>query len=153
VLSKVFTADGQGRELFPAVERLDLEGLVAKRKVDLYAPSTAWYKDRVYTQMEGEVSFSIRHAIGPAGCIAGMIQYRPPADYPHITAVDERACPGRDPRCYFEMINDVGDGMATLLQPSSWSAGKDNVVVKPLTGELKVSGQLSHVVIGPADPT
>ena len=33
----------------------------------------------------------------------------------------------------------------------AWSAGKDNVVVKPLTGEVKVTGQLSHVVIWPAD--
>ena len=80
-----------------------------------------------------------------------MIHYLPPPGPPRITAVDERACPGRDPKCYVEMMNDLGDGMATLLQPSAWSAGNDNVVVKPLTGDVKVTGHLSHVVIGPAE--
>jgi ATP-dependent DNA ligase len=32
-----------GRELFEA-PRLDLEGIVAKRKADSYAPETIWYK-------------------------------------------------------------------------------------------------------------
>jgi ATP-dependent DNA ligase len=44
-----------GRDLFTAAERLDLEGIVAKRKADPYAPATVWYKvkNRAYTQMEG----------------------------------------------------------------------------------------------------
>ena len=50
----------------------------------------------------------------------------------------------------YTQMEGFGDGMATLLQPSAWSAGNDNVVVKPLTG-LKVTGHLSHVVIGPAE--
>ncbi len=37
------------------MERLDLEGIVAKRKADLYAPSTTWLKvkNRAYTPTEG----------------------------------------------------------------------------------------------------
>jgi hypothetical protein len=37
------------------VERLDLEGIVAKRKADPYSPETVWYtiKSRTYTQGEG----------------------------------------------------------------------------------------------------
>jgi ATP-dependent DNA ligase len=37
------------------VQRLDLEGIVAKRKEDAYRPGTVWYKikSRTYTQMEG----------------------------------------------------------------------------------------------------
>jgi hypothetical protein len=36
-------------------ERLDLEGIVAKRKADAYRPETVWYKikNRAYTQGEG----------------------------------------------------------------------------------------------------
>ncbi len=36
-------------------ERLDLEGIVAKRKDDRYASGVTWYKikNRAYTQLEG----------------------------------------------------------------------------------------------------
>ena len=52
VLSREFTVEGRGRDLFAAAERLDLEGIVAKRKFDSYAPSTVWIKvkNRAYTQ-------------------------------------------------------------------------------------------------------
>ena len=55
VLSQVFAIEGPGREMFAAAERLDLEGIVAKRKADGYAPDTVWYKikNRAYTQAEG----------------------------------------------------------------------------------------------------
>jgi bifunctional non-homologous end joining protein LigD len=55
VLSRVFAVEGRGRDLFGAAERLDLEGIVAKRKADAYAPTTVWYKvkNRAYTQIEG----------------------------------------------------------------------------------------------------
>ena len=55
VLSRVFAIEGRGRDLFDAAERLDLEGIVAKRKVDSYRPETVWYKikSRTYTQGEG----------------------------------------------------------------------------------------------------
>ena len=44
-----------GRELFEAVQRLDLEGIVAKRRTDPYTPDITWYKikNRMYSQMEG----------------------------------------------------------------------------------------------------
>jgi ATP-dependent DNA ligase len=43
--------------MFAAAERLDLEGIVAKRKADAYRPQTAWYKikSRTYTQGEGRL--------------------------------------------------------------------------------------------------
>jgi ATP-dependent DNA ligase len=55
VLSRVFAVEGRGRDPFAAAERLDLEGIVAKRSKDPYAPATVWYKikNRPYTQMEG----------------------------------------------------------------------------------------------------
>jgi hypothetical protein len=40
----VFSIEGRGRDLFDAAERLDLEGIVAKRKTDPYRPETVWYK-------------------------------------------------------------------------------------------------------------
>jgi bifunctional non-homologous end joining protein LigD len=55
VLSQVFTIAERGRDLFAAVERLDLEGIVANRKADPYGPDVPWYKikNRMYSQMEG----------------------------------------------------------------------------------------------------
>jgi ATP-dependent DNA ligase len=55
VVSKVLSVEGRGLDLFRAAERLDLEGVVAKRKADPYAPTTTWHKvkNRAYTQMEG----------------------------------------------------------------------------------------------------
>ena len=55
MLSRVLAVEGRGRDLFAAAERLDLEGIVAKRKADPYAPSTSWYKikNRAYTQSDG----------------------------------------------------------------------------------------------------
>ena len=44
VLSRVFAVEARGRDLFGAVERLDLEGIVAKRKADPYSSGTTWYK-------------------------------------------------------------------------------------------------------------
>jgi ATP-dependent DNA ligase len=35
---------GEGRSLFNAVCRLDLEGIIAKRLQDPYRPMTQWYK-------------------------------------------------------------------------------------------------------------
>jgi ATP-dependent DNA ligase len=54
-VSQVFSIEERGRDLFDAAERLDLEGIVAKRKSDRYSPGTVWYKikSRIYTQGEG----------------------------------------------------------------------------------------------------
>lgn len=45
-LSRVFHVRGRGRDLLVAAQRLDLEGIVAKRLVDPYAPDTVWRKVR-----------------------------------------------------------------------------------------------------------
>ena len=42
VASQVFSIEGRGRDLFDEAERLDLEGIVAKREVDPYRPETVW---------------------------------------------------------------------------------------------------------------
>jgi hypothetical protein len=46
---------GEGVALFPEVCRLDLEGIVAKRLADPYAPETNWFRvvNRGYSQKEG----------------------------------------------------------------------------------------------------
>ncbi len=53
-LSRVLAVEEHGRELFEA-QRLDLEGIVAKRRSDAYSPDTIWYKVKnpAYTQAEG----------------------------------------------------------------------------------------------------
>ena len=55
VLSPVFGVRGRGRDLFTAVQRLDLEGIVAKRLAGPYTPATVWWKilNGFYTQMPG----------------------------------------------------------------------------------------------------
>jgi hypothetical protein len=47
------------RDLSTAVQRLDLEGIVAKRLADRYTPDTVWRKVRngAYTPMEGRRDF------------------------------------------------------------------------------------------------
>jgi bifunctional non-homologous end joining protein LigD len=54
-LSRMPCFAAEGRELFEATCRLDLEGIVAKRKADPYCAETAWYKIKnpTYTQAEG----------------------------------------------------------------------------------------------------
>jgi bifunctional non-homologous end joining protein LigD len=54
-LSRIPCFEAEGRELFEAACGLDLEGIVAKRKDDPYAPETSWYKIKnpTYTQAEG----------------------------------------------------------------------------------------------------
>jgi bifunctional non-homologous end joining protein LigD len=54
-LNRVPCFEKEGRQLWEAACRLDLEGIVAKRKADPYGPKTAWYKikNRTYTQAEG----------------------------------------------------------------------------------------------------
>jgi bifunctional non-homologous end joining protein LigD len=55
-LSQVFTIEERGRDLFAAAQRIDLEGIVAKRKADPYEPGpTCWYKIKnpAYTLAEG----------------------------------------------------------------------------------------------------
>jgi ATP-dependent DNA ligase len=57
LLSQVFSTEERGRDLFDAAEQLDLEGIVAKRKADLYRPETVWYKiKRRTTRKVGAVS-------------------------------------------------------------------------------------------------
>jgi bifunctional non-homologous end joining protein LigD len=55
VLSQVFSIEERGRDLFAGAERLDLEGIVAKRKADSYCREAVRYKvkNRGYTQAEG----------------------------------------------------------------------------------------------------
>jgi bifunctional non-homologous end joining protein LigD len=53
LLSHIFGSAECGRDLFQVVKLMDLEGIVAKRLDDPYAPETVWYKikNRGYTQM------------------------------------------------------------------------------------------------------
>jgi bifunctional non-homologous end joining protein LigD len=54
-LNRMPCFEEEGRELFEASCRLDLEGIVAKRKADPYCQETAWYKVKnpTYAQSEG----------------------------------------------------------------------------------------------------
>jgi bifunctional non-homologous end joining protein LigD len=62
-LLRVPSFEEYGRELLEATCQLDLEGIVAKRKVDPYGPNTAWYKIKnpTYTQAEGRGELFERH--------------------------------------------------------------------------------------------
>jgi len=56
-LYKILTLEEHGRALFSAIKKMDLEGIVAKRKTDPYASGTQWYKikNAGYSQGEGRV--------------------------------------------------------------------------------------------------
>lgn len=56
-LYKILTLDEDGRALFSAIRKMDLEGIVAKRKSDAYGSATTWYKIKNpgYSQGEGRV--------------------------------------------------------------------------------------------------
>ncbi|MFL5474763.1 MAG: hypothetical protein ACJ8A6_03625, partial [Gemmatimonadales bacterium] len=43
-LYKVLAIEEHGRALFGAARRMDLEGIIAKRKADPYEPGTVWYR-------------------------------------------------------------------------------------------------------------
>ncbi|HET6577215.1 MAG TPA: hypothetical protein VFG66_02775 [Gemmatimonadales bacterium] len=45
-LYKIFTLEEHGRALFQAARKMDLAGIVAKRKRDAYGPGTVWYRVR-----------------------------------------------------------------------------------------------------------
>jgi len=56
---------GEGRPLFSAVCKLDLEGVIAKRLQDGYGPKTQWFKilNPTYSQKEGRAElFERRYA-------------------------------------------------------------------------------------------
>ncbi len=59
VPSRVFSIEGRGRDLLVAAERLDLEGIVAKRKADAYRPETVWYKIKSRTYTQGEARWEL----------------------------------------------------------------------------------------------
>lgn len=54
-LSRILAVEEHGRQLYEAAQRLDLQGIVAKRKADPYSPQTVWYKVKnpAYIQAEG----------------------------------------------------------------------------------------------------
>jgi len=67
-LYKVFTLAEHGRALFEATRKMELDGVVAKRLADPYAPDTRWYAIRnpAYRQREswGELAPPRRRAAG-----------------------------------------------------------------------------------------
>jgi len=64
IVCSTLTIDEHGQELFEAVCGLDLEGIVAKRKIDPYDPRTGWLKikNRNYSQAEGRLELFDRWA-------------------------------------------------------------------------------------------
>jgi bifunctional non-homologous end joining protein LigD len=56
-LYKILTIEEHGRALFGAIRKMELGGVVAKRKTDTYTPGTVWYRIRNpgYMRPEGRV--------------------------------------------------------------------------------------------------
>jgi bifunctional non-homologous end joining protein LigD len=67
-LYKILTLEEHGRALFSAIVKMDLEGIVAKRKADPYGPRTTWYKIKNPGYSQGEDRGELfRRPSGPAG--------------------------------------------------------------------------------------
>ena len=58
VVSQVFSVEERGRDLFAAAERLDLEGIVAKRKGDPYGRRRSGTRGRIERTLRGKVGGS-----------------------------------------------------------------------------------------------
>jgi bifunctional non-homologous end joining protein LigD len=59
-LYKVFTLEEHGRALFAAARRMDLEGIVAKRRQDPYGPETLWHHIRNPSYRQGEARVDLQ---------------------------------------------------------------------------------------------
>jgi bifunctional non-homologous end joining protein LigD len=59
-LYKVFTLEEYGRALFEAARRMDLEGIVAKRRHDPYEPETLWHHIRNPAYRQGETRVDLQ---------------------------------------------------------------------------------------------
>jgi bifunctional non-homologous end joining protein LigD len=68
-LYKILTLEEHGRALFSAIRKMDLEGIVAKRKSDPYGSATTWYKieNPGYSQNEGSRDLRFRVLTGRPG--------------------------------------------------------------------------------------
>jgi hypothetical protein len=77
MLSQVFSIEQRGRDLFAAAERLDLEGIVAKRKADADRPETVWYKikSRTYSQSEGRWELFQKRAYALSAWFIGLAYF------------------------------------------------------------------------------
>jgi bifunctional non-homologous end joining protein LigD len=55
-LYKILTMEEYGRALYSAIKKMDLEGIVGKRKSDPYSPGSTWYQIRNpgHSRSEGE---------------------------------------------------------------------------------------------------
>jgi bifunctional non-homologous end joining protein LigD len=59
-LYKVFTLEEHGRALFEAARRMDLEGIVAKRRQDRYDDESVWYHIRNPAYRQGETRLDLQ---------------------------------------------------------------------------------------------
>jgi bifunctional non-homologous end joining protein LigD len=66
-LYKILTIEEHGRALYSAIRKMDLEGIVAKQKSDIYGPQTCWYKikNSGYSQLEGRADLFLRRGSHP----------------------------------------------------------------------------------------
>ena len=90
-LPRISVVEGRGSDLNRAVERLDLEAIVAKRKGDPYAPSTVWLKVKnraLAAAGRGESSTliraeaSVRHV--PPRCLVSSGDFLTPLPRQHL---------------------------------------------------------------------
>ena len=68
-LYKILTLEEHGRALFSAIRKMDLEGIVAKRKSDPYSSGTSWYKieNPGYSQSERSGDLQLRELAARPG--------------------------------------------------------------------------------------
>jgi hypothetical protein len=89
----------------------------------------------------------------------------PPEPPPRITAMEVGICPAHDPKCYFDLANDVLEGVARGMESSARSfsgntvraSGTDGVgagdsgaaTVTPGTGQATWTGFAPEVITRP----
>jgi ATP dependent DNA ligase-like protein len=88
VLSRVFAVEARGRDMLGALQQLDLEGIVAKRKADPYGLKTSWYKikNQACTQAEGRWSCSASVDLRELARLTALVPHRTSGLHPRHKA-------------------------------------------------------------------
>jgi CheY-like chemotaxis protein len=157
----------EGHQLFDAACRLDLEGIVAKRKADAYAAETAWFKIKnpVYTQAEGRSELFERHPPAhsphqidyfcqwPHGHLPYLLALPSPAPLRDSPIRVARICPGEESMPYpplkILLVEDdamVRELLARLLESSDYVVEQADNGATALEAARRLDGSLSLVV-------
>ena len=69
----------------------------------------------------------------------------PPPEPPRINAVEHRICPPRDSKCHLEFLNDAGEALVQVVNPSDLSSTRTFDIVASASGAGDMAANLEHL--------